>query len=796
MSDDGLRTCVWTIDQEGNGGEVISALDCDGADDCPGTFFCAAATEQWTPQSQICPNDVANAAPDPAGAARIYVTSNDGLPNEVRVLTRAAPVAGAQNPPYVLDETFLHNSRENQGAAVDASGNLLHVGDGLGQGFDAMGQMDDTVNAPGLITACQIDLRGMAGDGDAYDADLDHQLRGEFNNAALPPEFENDPGMASPKGMLIHQPLGLAFVADFGNATVRAYGLAASGNNAAIATIATPGNPWDLAYDAARDILYVALTSGSVARYNNAGAILRGGGTPPLTGLIGIVDAGGTSISSNLHGIEYVPGSDGNLDALVVSDVGAATTMEDGASFNSDGSLYLMLNISETTNGNVQPDRIVRGASTQLGNPVDLVVSGRDLVVAEKANDMVLFFNDFFTEEGENVSPSASIDITRPESLAFQPVFGLDRPAVTDFATATLPTISKLFVSRAVDGTITVERRDLSGSLEVAYEIDGAGLTSQNVLAGLNGEALVTTLDESDMFNGPEGGVLNINAFTTRTVNPDFQPTRDRRHSGNGLTGPRGFDIAPAFGVLFVADFAAGNIKVISACGDGTVLDTLNVANVTDEPIVGAPNPDPDAAPWDVDFDPLTGDLYVAMVNGNVAVFREVIGSEDSTVGDGDASNNDYDFTVDLQLIANNAAIAVGANLHGVEYVPGAGGGSLILSDVGAATMSAQPGFDTDGALYVVNNVGSLGTNGAMQQTRIVDARIAGANTLLGNPVDIAFDGANLYVAEKANAGGQILRFNNILATTGDQNIAPSAPSISAAAIESISLVPDYVISP
>ena len=786
-SPSGARTCTWSITREGAAGEVIPNQLCNEADDCPGTFFCAADTQQWTAQSQICPNNVANASPDPIGAAAIYVASNDGLPNELRRLTRAAPVASEPNPAYVLDEMFLHNSRENQGTAVDNSGNLLHVGDGLGQGVD-------TDNTPGLITACQIDIRGVAGMGDAYDGELDHQLRGA--NAGFPPEFENNPGMASPKGMLISQERGLAFVADVGNSTVRAYGLAAGGNNNPVATVSTPGNPWDLAYDAGNDVMYVALTSGAIARYNNAGSIMRGGGTPPLTGLIGIEDESGTLIASNLHGIEHVPGSDGAIDALVVSDVGPATTMDDGATFNSDGALYLIRGIFETSNGNVVPDRIVRGASTQLGNPVDLVVSGRDLVVAEKANDMVLFFNDFFSEEGENVAPTQSLAIVKPESLALQQVFGVQRPAVSDFPRTT-PAISKLYVSRAVDGTITIERRDVSGALEFEYELEGDGLTSQNVLAGLNGEALVTTLDTSDMM-GNEGGVLNINAFATRTVNASFAATRDRRHSGNGLTGPRGFDIAPELGLLFVADFGAGNIKVLSACGDGTVLDTLNVAAVSHNDLGIAPSPDPDAAPWDVDFDPDTGDLYVAMVNGNLAVFRNVAGGEGSTVGDGDASNNDYDFTVDFQLIVDNAAIAIGDNLHGVEFVPsaGAGGGSLILSDVGAATTAAQPGFDTDGALYVVNNVGSLGTNGQMQQTRIVDARIAGPNSLLGNPVDIAFDGANVYVAEKANAGGQILRFNNILSVTGDRDSAPSAPPVTAAAVESISVVPDYIINP
>ena len=264
---------------------------------------------------------------------------------------------------------------------------------------------------------------------------------------------------------------------------------------------------------------------------------------------------------------------------------------------------------------------------------------------------------------------------------------------------------------------------------------------------------------------------------------------RDRRHSGNGLTSPRGFDIASEFGVLFVADIGSGTIKVISACGDGTVLDELNVAAVSHDDITGAPNPDPDDDPWDVDFDPINRDLYVAMVNGNLAVFRDVIGGEMSTIGDGDDSNNDYDFTVDFQFIVNNAAIEVGVNLHGVEYVPG-DGGTLILSDVGDA------GVADDGAIYVVKNADTLDGSGASQQMRIIDARIEGAATMLGNPVDIAFDGTDLLVAEKANQGGQILRFDNILDASGDMDTAPNALRIAAPSVESISLVPDYIVDP
>lgn len=776
-SENGSRTCVWSIEQEGAAGEVIAGLDC-GDGDCPGTFFCAAATSRWTPQSQICPDNAASTQPAPAGQANIFVTTNDGLPNEVSVLRRPAPVAGAQNPPYVLDEEYQHNSRENQGAGIDASGNLVHVGDGLNQGVDDTGASDGS-SAAGLITACEIGLRGVMSNGNEYDGDLDRQIRGAFV-ADLPPGFDNNPGMSAPKGLLIGEgrAQGLSFVADFGNSTVRAFGMAASGNQSPVSVINTPAAPWDVAYDEARDILYVALTTGSVARYNSAAATLQGGTAPSLTGLIGIQNGSGATISSNLHGIVYEPVT----DSLVISDVGPATTADDGATFNSDGSIYVLRGISATSNGNVQPDRIITGSSTRLGNPVDIVLSGRDLVVAEKANGAVLFFNDVFVTEGTNVSPSDEIDVAAPESLAFQPVFGAARAAVTDFTTTTVPTLSNLLVSRSTPGNITIERRDLAGTTLASYTFADAGTTSQNIVAGLNGEAYVTTLNTSDMVNGPFGGVLTVNGFVSRTNSLEQTDEQDRRYEatqfGGTLAGPRGFDIDPNTGLLFVADLDSGTIKVVSACGGGALIDEFNVAAVSHDDMGNAPDPDPDAAPWDVDFDPATGDLYVAMVNGNVAVFRSI------AVADGNDGNNNYSFTVDLQVISGGVPTNVGTNLHGVEYVPGAGGGFLILSDVGDA------GVDNDGALYVLNNVGSLGT------TAQVSTTITGGNTRLGNPVDIAFDGTNLYVAEKANAGGQVLRFDGILGSAGG-DIAPNGDfSFAAAGAESISLTPDYVVNP
>ena len=89
---------------------------------------------------------------------------------------------------------------------------------------------------------------------------------------------------------------------------------------------------------------------------------------------------------------------------------------------------------------------------------------------------------------------------------------------------------------------------------------------------------------------------------------------------------------------------------------------------------------------------------------------------------------------------------------HGITY--GADMDLMILTDVGAATDA------TDGAIVVVRNWSAASADGRIAAEEQV--RISGAATLLGNPVDVAYDrDADLvYVAERANGGGRVLAFN------------------------------------
>jgi len=118
---------------------------------------------------------------------------------------------------------------------------------------------------------------------------------------------------------------------------------------------------------------------------------------------------------------------------------------------------------------------------------------------------------------------------------------------------------------------------------------------------------------------------------------------------------------------------------------------------------------------------------------------------------------------------------------HGIQY--DAAADIMVLTDVGDA------GSATDGAIHVITNFsqkvatalggGTTGTIALNQQIRI-----AGSNTLMGNPVDVSYDSATnkIYVAERANGGGRVLIFD-MPASSGNPAPVANLPFAGASAI-------------
>jgi len=92
---------------------------------------------------------------------------------------------------------------------------------------------------------------------------------------------------------------------------------------------------------------------------------------------------------------------------------------------------------------------------------------------------------------------------------------------------------------------------------------------------------------------------------------------------------------------------------------------------------------------------------------------------------------------------------------HGLNFVTSRN--MMLMTDV------ADANSDTDGAIHIIKNFTTLFGNTANGGTISANdqIRIDGANTMLGNPVDVAYDTNNdrIYVAERKTAGGLLLGF-------------------------------------
>jgi len=594
----------------------------------------------------------------------------------------------------------------NEGVSLSRLGNLVHAGD---------------ASVPSLRTICNITQRG---DGGSFDASIDRELTGAMT------------GLVNPKGIARSEKMGLTFVADFSAMQIGVYGNQAAGNSAPIATTMTAAMPWDVAFDDVNDRLYVALTNGTVSVYDN---FVESDFAPSPARTITPSNAADEKVSVNIHGIVF----DRSTDKLVLSDVGSASDP-------SDGTIFVIDNAS-SANGNVSASRTIAGPNSMLGNPVDIVLSGTDLRVAEKSNNAVLVFSNIFFGESGDIAPDLVSATSAPESLVEvgAEFAGVD---VSDSVDSTMPILSVAVSSNpGAAGATSNMLGSFNASLSSQVGSYNTARTQESVTFDAAGNSYAS-------FDGDSVGVLISSKVATRRADSAFDASYDREILGSntGLVSPKGIDVASKSGLIFVAENNATTpgIMIYSSCASGNVapLMTLSASAA--------------ARPWDVDYDAHTDKAFVALTNGTVAVFDEVVANLNAGV---------TSMTMESKLIVpatSGAALAAPTNIHGIDY--DSLSDSLMISDVGSAADI------TDGKIYVLNNISS-----ASGLTNIA-VNIAGANTMLGNPVDIMYTGSNLYVAEKSN--GLVMRFDDILSSAGGDISADL--SISYTAPESVAIVP------
>lgn len=412
---------------------------------------------------------------------------------------------------------------------------------------------------------------------------------------------------------------------------------------------------------------------------------------------------------------------DSATDILVVSDVGDAAVAD-------DGEIYVFSNAS-TASGTVAPKAVIGGSNTLLGNPVDIDLANGDLRVAEKSQDQLLIFANILQSTGGNIAPAVAVAETKPESLASQPplVYGPDNSDidggvnVQGLVVSTNPAAANALIIRMTTSLTNLNPFDTELTDAESARVDGRG----------------------DVFLTRDG-TIQVLGQLGRTIRDSFDINNFNDREGGTLNGGKGLDVVESRGLLMVAN-AGTNVVTIF----GKHSNFANpVASIT------LPNAGSGQSTWDLDYDPIADRLFVTK-DESVHVY-------DNFLANGPDGSTTPDRTIDVD----------GAFfLHGLVY--DAANDVLFLSDVGNVTAGAN----TDGLLFVINNASTA--NGTTTPDITID------NGTLGNPVDIAYDGTNLYVAEKTQ--NVVERYDNIRSSAGG-NVAASL-SVSVTAPESVSLV-------
>ena len=173
-----------------------------------------------------------------------------------------------------------------------------------------------------------------------------------------------------------------------------------------------------------------------------------------------------------------------------------------------------------------------------------------------------------------------------------------------------------------------------------------------------------------------------------------------------------------------------------------------------------------------VGMHPTPIDLWGIQFNGN-SLYAVVDNSDSLAIFDNFLANMAGDTVLPTRYIKID-----GLNrTHGLEY--NAEDDIMILTDIGDA------GSDSDGGLFVIRNFSAITGNTV---TAANYTMISGANTMLGNPVDVDYDPetGRIYVAERLNGQGMLLIFEN----DASGNMAP-AEMLPFAGISSLDLYRD-----
>jgi len=575
-------------------------------------------------------------------------------------------------------------------------------------------------------------------------------------------------------------------------------------------------NLWGIHLDGAR-LFAIQDNSNNLAVFDNIFA--NAAGTIMPTQLIAVENLVRT------HGLTY----NSDEDLMILTDIGEASSA-------TDGFLIVVSKFSAKIGDNMisASEQIkVGGASSQLGNPVDVAYDamGKMIYVAERAvnGGMILGFNMPVASGG--VAPSfaktfagaSAVNIAGPQGNVCNfvdggsvslttggtetTIFVDGNPDMISF-NSTVPTsanYSFTYVVTDADGMI------LGIPPGNTVDFDGAGLGVCNVY-GLTYTGNLNIMMGDDLF------------ATGLAISDECFDLSSNRLSVNRVS-PQNSNLS-----FFASSNTSGQVGVIGILPDGNAVMNMFASQ-------GA---DADGIYYDEANDVLyqlnrtnnVVDVYsgvsMALANGTAPTFvtsstsdfsngREIavagdklIVAQDANTGNGDV-NRLIVYTLGNNTITLDRIFDVNINLWGIhldggrlfaiqdnssnlavyDNIFGNAAGTIMPTqliavenlvrthgltynsdeDLMILTDIGEASSATDGFLVVVSKFSSkIGDDMISASEQI---RVGGALSQLGNPVDVAYDamGQMIYVAERASSGGLILGFNMPVASGG---VAPS----------------------
>lgn len=410
------------------------------------------------------------------------------------------------------------------------------------------------------------------------------------------------------------------------------------------------------------------------------------------------------------HGITY----NGTDDLLVMTDIGDAdNTMDDGGFqvIPNFSSTFDALSDGETLGLDMQIR--IAGPSTMLGNPIDVAYDSEEnaVYISDIGTGKILGFSGY--SDGGDLSPNYMQDLASASSIYFSSDETDGNNGISSENRRT-----ELYATSTANGNITVYNN--SGSL--LSTITTSSTSSEGIFySGINDAVIQASRSGmvleyySDFSSAPEGSVIN----------PEFS-------SSASLMSPR--EIAVLGNKIVVSDNAEHKFYIFSYNGTSFTLENTL---------------DPGFNVWGITF---KGDDLIAVVDN----------SSDIVIYNDFLSNSNGMLMADKRITVEGIV-----RTHGIDYSEA--DDVLVLTDIGDAANVL-----TDGGFQVIKNFSQIldNTSDGGSISLADQLRVSGPSTLLGNPIDIAYDSKTkmVYIAEIGN--GKILGFPSALNNSG--NIAPS----------------------